>query len=1059
MAEQSNWQRAFNRYGDTVYRLALLRDPHPVRAARATAGAFSSLDWNTVALDERTEGHLIRGLGTPRRLSAADLLRRRLRPALPPLPSRFWGLSPTTRLALGLRLTRGYDADAIAAALGRPADEIRSSLVDATAILADEDEDPLPEVCRRSRLLRLDEPGADRPHLRVCEACRSSASRWERTEQALAVALLEATGNLTFPRPEVEALALRLGKPPAGPSGGWRQPRLLSAAAIVVVAVVIGLLVLPRGEITMTARTPATARELLRHSLEHYGAAPTGDGVVHRRFVFDAEPSQSAQEAETWTDAAQPSRHRMQLTAGKKVIEWQVGDGEASFRYFSDDPDLCGRYYAASGLDLGAVNAWKLDANGQETLREARWQFGPWVAGYHFIEEALSAQSVRSLGSVRDGERTILTLAADGPTISGTLLIKLDPETVDLREVREVVVDNGTTRSRTSWSLISEERITREAALQKSIFYDMPLQPEPREIVRSAPILDPACPELNEKHIASPIETLGRGWPPIVGLQSPPTGTKRIFLAGTTGPRFAQGQLDSPYDATLIYVGARRRLQISAGFDRSYRPRAGTVAGSWKLDLRPDGNGRFTGVAVPVEGSDQRQFPEFGFFSEGWTRDELVKQLSAARAFRVSDVVAQRALFYDPDPPPAAVLDLVMPASEALVPEPGRVLHSVVEHELRSPPSQQGLRDPYHAEPPGGTTEAWIEYGQDGRIAHFRAETRGALHALVSVQWGDASSAQVYDARANIVRKLPRLRALRYPINWIDASLANIFLYRQYALSAGPSGTVSLRATVPLTQTDLRLAVQSQQSRETFYSAGGWPWLADLDPQSISYRSTFERSTGRLVGSETYANGASGSTKVEGTTVRLLESLGKAPTELWSFTPPADAQTVDTAGRAVGALQGPRTTDNLAEAVEVAPAPLWGWVPTDQMRFITATVPSVMETPEISLQTIRSAVEGGAAVQLRYEIGANQEITLLEGRREVMLALLRQTPPEWTESEQWTLRLPSAAAVVQAWVMRGAPQQHWIIFELDRTLLVGHYSGAQGEAVVWSALEDLVLLR
>src|SRR5688572_33487121 len=92
------WERALNRYADRIYRLALLRDPRPKLAARATIAAFQAIDWTTAELDDRLEGRLVAALPRMRRWA-----RRATQPELPP---QFWRLPPSTRLALGLRLAR-----------------------------------------------------------------------------------------------------------------------------------------------------------------------------------------------------------------------------------------------------------------------------------------------------------------------------------------------------------------------------------------------------------------------------------------------------------------------------------------------------------------------------------------------------------------------------------------------------------------------------------------------------------------------------------------------------------------------------------------------------------------------------------------------------------------------------------------------------------------------------------------------------------------------------------------------------------------------------------------
>ena len=125
------------------------------------------------------------------------------------------------------------------------------------------------------------------------------------------------------------------------------------------------------------------------------------------------------------------------------------------------------------------------------------------------------------------------------------------------------------------------------------------------------------------------------------------------------------------------------------------------------------------------------------------------------------------------------------------------------------------------------------------------------------------------------------------------------------------------------------------------------------------------------------------------------------------------------------------------------------------MRFVSATVPHDTTIPEASFQQLSTAVAAGAAVELHYDLGAGQ-LTLVEGTSQLLGLVLQQTPPSWTESEPRTMVIVGAER--QAWVMRNAEDEHWVIFELDNTLIVAHYHGGHlGEAVL-SALARLVLL-
>jgi hypothetical protein len=1063
MSSQPLWQRALNRYADTVYRLALLREGDAVRAAKATVAAFNGVDWHNTALDEHVEARLLAALPPPRRY-----LRR---PTLPPVPAGFWRLSPPMRLAVGLRLTRGYNVDDIALALRRLPEEARRMLVQAIAALAGDDAARIPEACLHSRMARLDDPTADRAHFRGCDACREAAPRWEEVERTLGAALTGATGSRTLPRPRLDAIAAHQQGPDQHARPRWQQPGVLSAAVALVATLLVGLLVAPRQSAPALTRTPATPRELLQKARDLYGAAPTGDGIVHRRYLFDLWPGEPAREAETWTDAAEPARHRMQIRRGKQVVEWQSADGQSSARYLATTAETCGAYPDSASLELGAVASWQMQPADQSAFRAARWRFGPWAIGRRYIDQALAAADVRSLGTVREGDDLVLRLSAGGPTISGTLLLNLDARTADLREVREVTNDNGATRSRTPWKLAVEERITPEAERQAGVFFDVPVSPYPKEIKHAAPLIDPACPILSDQAFISPIGIVGRGWPVVVGLPTPPAGTRRIYLAGSRTLQSRGSNSDSGDSAALVYVGDGKRLQITAGYNPTFQAQMGVRAGDWLVTLQPRGMGQYAGIAAPPQGIVRTGDTGWSFTTDGWSREELLQLIANARSLRLQDLLAQRTLLYDPDPPPSAVLDLVVPALDLARPHPGRVRHSLVEQEIRDQPGKEDLRDPYHARPPGGIIETWAAYDVDGKLARFRSQNQQADGAIDSVSWGDGASSQRYDARTGLVRRFTdgQRSATRYPSPWIDSAINDIFRYRQFQIREDGAHNRVLHVTLPVTATDLRWAVQSQRGRSSGVSS--WPWLGDLDVQTVTYLATFDRTTKRLLSCEVFANGRTGAARVQRIAVRTDELLQTVPDGIWSFTPPAMAQIVEMNPQGSQAWQGPRMIQTLPELLAVAPTTLWGWPDGDQARFVNAMAPGMTPNFDPTFATLDTAVASGAAVSLRYDLGAADKMTLLQGSRDVMRDILQQTPPIWAQSEERTLRVGNVER--KGWILRGARRwtgtglaedasakwELWTIFELDDTLVVAHYQGAQVEAAVLASLERLVQLN
>jgi len=1061
MATEPTAIRALNRYAHTLYRLALLRDGSATQAARATVAAFTALNWDEVALDDRLEDRLI---------AALPPVRRRLRKSpLPFAPHAFQQLPPQTRLALGMRLLRGHGTAAIAAVLKQPIEETRNMLVGAVALLAGDDPAEIPGECRQTRALRLDEPGAGRAHLLVCEACRDAAQRWERTEQTLADAMARGTDGVLLPRASLEEVSARLRGPAPAPAERWHSPSILSLGVIVAVIAVVALIIVPRGRSSGTGRRAAAPRDLLRSATQAYGSVPQADGVVHRRFVFDPGDGSEPLEAESWTDAAQPGRHRMQLSEGASVVEWQVADGERGLRYMATSNRFCGQQYERYMLETGAVHAWQVPPPAQAEMHALRWQIGGWALGRRYLDQALAAPTVRSLGSITENGTPVTTVLAEGEPLSGTLLFKLDLGSGALREIRQVVPDGGAMRSTTVWRLVEEKTLTQEEAKQDSVFTDLPVKTRPRLLERRLPILDPACPVLSDSYITSMVKTVGWGWPALIGFPSVPAGTERVFVVGRGG--WQGGWRNTGGDESqhlVVYVAGSKRLILAAGYNIGRRDGEAIEAGDWHVHLHEAGDGRLEGTAVPRSGTPSpgsRQQAELGFdfTAEGWNRDELLSLLPSARQLSLEDALAQREQVFDPDPPPAAVTDLVLPAMERAAPRPGKVGHSIVRHLARFRPGHEKLRDPYHLLQTDDTDESWQQWDANGDTILYRSAVRDGDGTARRSVWHDGDVTEIYDARLNIVRRFRDQSFVRARWSVMDNLVTDIFRNSQFTIVPhGPN--VSLEATRAVSETDYQWSLDEQ--RRDRPNASGWPWLADLAPVTITFRTTFERTTSDLLGYFVYANGPHGSTMIEAVIVDLYEVLDTVPRAVEVWSPPVDADIIEENLNSNLNLQGTFTVFSLAEAVAAAPARLWGWTEDDTIRFTRATVPRGMGEDQAVAMSFDTAIQSGAATVLTYEwtsTGRFGTIRLIEGAPGLLRRLLQQEPPSWVESEERTVAL--GGTPVQAWMLRyaeaeGRPYQRRVIFETKETLVVVEYAGTalQSEDVLLALIGRLAPL-
>ena len=656
MSITPTWERALARYGDRIYRLALLRDPAPARAARAVTHAFKAADWSGAGLDEATEARIVAALPAPGRWPPA----RRL--SLAPLPAGFWRLPAAARLALGLRLMRGYTAAAIAPALRQTPDEVRRLLLDATARLAGDDPAVMPAACRESRLARLDESAAERRHLITCADCRAAVTAYGASEQALAAQMERATAAYYLPRAAADAITRRLADAPERPPHGRLSPRLLQGLLAVAVVAAVVLLVAPRPEARTLAPPTTAPRDLLQTALEQYGVDPAGDDVVHRRYQFELRDPRITLDAETWTDGRNPARHRMQLAVAANVQEWQAGDGETTLRYVSNGAlQFCGRPYPGAAAQVGPIAAWRMSAERQNELRAARWQFGAWATGRRYLQQALEATTLRSLGRTRDGDVEVITLAAEDATIDGTLMLELDAARGDLREVREIQVGNGATRAFVPWRLLDEERIDYETALRSGALTAFPGAARPVVEEREAPIVDPACPTWDTAQAYSLATALRRGTPPVVGLGETPAEIETIYLSGPPHGGVDSGGQTMPGYLSLVLVGDGKRLTMRPSSSGAASLASAPVpaeelrqAGGWLVRFRPAGAGRLRGEARPAPDTPYPQPPAFWFFAEGWTEQQLLEILPSARLLTIEDWYRDRGLVYEPAPSPVA---------------------------------------------------------------------------------------------------------------------------------------------------------------------------------------------------------------------------------------------------------------------------------------------------------------------------------------------------------------------------------------------------------------------
>jgi hypothetical protein len=353
---------AIQRYGDDLYRLALLLTLDDTRAAAALRSAMRRLvDISPAALDEPAMiAALVAALPSERRR-----LRRRRLPAWAqwpaardaPLIAALAQLPRQQRLALGLTMVCGLDVPAAAAILGGDEQQLRALVHDVLRALApralpdlapaDLDPDNAPDACSPTRAalalgadLAHDDP-ATRGHLALCDACRHVEAGWARLRAAVEHALRGLLRDSALPEQLAEDLRAASNRAPipAHPSLLASQHARLAIVAVIVLAIV-ALLVFPRRSpaVVSTGAAPALApRDLIGRALDRLYAPPDGSGVWHGRWEIRwnfAGGSYAVLNADAWIDRA-IGRHRVQLAHhdGGGPFEFELADGSGSLWY------------------------------------------------------------------------------------------------------------------------------------------------------------------------------------------------------------------------------------------------------------------------------------------------------------------------------------------------------------------------------------------------------------------------------------------------------------------------------------------------------------------------------------------------------------------------------------------------------------------------------------------------------------------------------------------------------------------------------------------------------
>ncbi len=1008
-------KRAVQRYGDDLYRLALLLNDNPSRAAHSLLVATRQLATTAGAASE------------PVLITALTAALPREAPAWRPQRTPAWArpggqraeqaqllgalarLPRSARLALGLAMLRAYEPAQIAPLLGCDEHGVREQIRDALLKLALhipasraailEQETNVPEECRPTRAaLALADPrihtdSTIRGHLALCSACRAAEQDWLRITSTVEAALRGALREVRLPA----ALADQLQEAAQPPLASGRQHWLASLRFRIMlvtlpVLALIAVLVWPRGTPPSStggsASGPSAAQapaplDLVRRAQAQLYAPPEGSGVWHSRYAIQwsfLDGSFALLHADEWLDTA-GSRHRLQLVhhSGGGPYEYELANGTQSL-WYAMGQSYANSVYTVEINDASLRNKFQVSAEQRDQLFQARLQSGAWGIAAQYLRQAATTD-LHTWGRQRDADGRLLdlisfagvsplALPADAPTATTsriTVLLAIDEASGRLREVRELFgVAGAEQTTRTTWQVLSEEWIAGPDESNEIFDHQRAWNGVGEFVDRGAPA-DATLPLINGDNLAAPTLLLRLNRHETLMPTTPPAGTTSVMLLDQTPGDLGLG--NGADILTLVYSGVGRQLAIrSLSFDTPITrlgPGESIVIDNNKALLTPLPAQGYLALLFRTGPSRQDSLVT-QIRAQGYTRDELIAQLQRLGEPTLATIRAQAALFIERRPHDQAWQALIGALADPPQPPEGGARHFVEQVFKRHAQLPDHLPDPYHRPPYSGWPERYLqENWARGTVisgtVETAATTRDASGHIYARQYRSTALGWDYDAGSSRVSQFSS-EGLTPGINEDQYTVLQMLDCDGAQLRIAPDGARSL----VLIERDWRRAscqnprypsLWDVQTGQVDGRVDESPFFADLGEDELT---TIIRLgiDGRPVRTEIWAGNPENGVLLE-SWERVSEeiiSADRLPADTFSPQPPiSDIRLVFPRSDAVQILDTslPGGTD-LDEAIRRARAPFFGFGQgPDQPRLVTIVLGNQPE----QIQTLWWAID------------------------------------------------------------------------------------------------------
>lgn len=721
------WRAAVARWGDPIFGLALLLTGQRPAAERATVATFRRV--YSAAPPTDPEIALYTALAQhdqPTRWRIGGRWSRRS--ALPRIVRE---IAPRDRLLLALWLLRGVSGAQLTAILGTPSAEIVTRLAALlrriTPAPAERAVDPADSTDAAAHLTlerwleqQLGLTAAQSEHARICADCRVAQQRWQAALDDLRKPLADLARGQHLTQPAIDALedALVASTDPAA-DVWWQQRRFWLPAFVSGVGLLLVALVVPWSDTREAVTTaPPTASLLVQRTLDAW-TSPPADGTLHRRVLAinttlrDPNPVVT----DVWLAHDSPT-HRVEVYRSDQLVEWQLAEGSGRFRY-GGMPALnsCRWNTGYSGhferFDDAALS-FRISAEEQQTVRDARLRQGAYGTGYLLLRQALTAPDLRSFGTRVQDSTTLMVLSFTDDRVSPRqqVLLQIDPVTDQLYAAQQVIRIGGQSQVRDLWRLQTQ---------------DMPASGIPNTIPDWQPIkqleqlVDPTCPALRPEYTVGlrQLGALPYDW---YMPQPLPSGITSVALFS------AQPQLNTGTAAIFagfaaldtLYIGPDRWLSIAPAAPTRWQSTPTMIdsrpheRNGWYVQLQPPQVDQlWHGTLIQAQPATARAPQNLELWGAGWSQEELLAVVDALKPFDAQTWRELDHAFIDPQPLSTQARDTLIAALDATTRSSQQTAYTAINIAVRVERAPSLPADPffmpYATRPPAQLTrEHWL---------------------------------------------------------------------------------------------------------------------------------------------------------------------------------------------------------------------------------------------------------------------------------------------------------------------------------------------------------------